>query len=270
MSYCHITSYLVPCKVELDIILPLRTWLDVSWCPFIADSKLKLRCLTSHIDPYLIHISHLFTLFMVFTVCSFSCAYIICKHMQTCVAATASLHCLLHLRSQTKSKCYRGATKEAPGSLASAKCFFWGNIWCMEDPPKIAHMDLVWLCWSCGKPKRSETKKCVDTNKNRWNHIDLRLVLTMLQCLCMEFIQVEYSLNDIQPPESPCTFPLKYIKILGSRRAWLPTAMVRVHLQPWNSEKPVTVGWCRQMEKSWELVTSVKKHDLPNRRNLSR
>lgn len=147
---------------------------------------------------------------------------------------------------------------------------FLGNIWCMEDPPKIAHMDLVWLCWSYGKPKRSETKKCVDTNKNRWNHIDLRLVLTMLQCLCMEFIQVEYSLNDIQPPESPCTFPLKYIKILGSRRAWLPTAMVRVHLQPWNSEKPVTVGWCRQMEKSWELVTSVKKHDLPNRRNLSR
>lgn len=58
--------------------------------------------------------------------------------MQTCVAATASLHCLLHLRSQTKSKCYRGATKEAPGSLASAKCFF-GEYLCMEDPPKIAY-----------------------------------------------------------------------------------------------------------------------------------
>ena len=86
-----------------------------------------------------------------------------------------------------------------------SQVFFWGEYLCMEDPPKIAHMDLVWLCWSYGKPKRSETQKYVDANKNRWNHIDLRPVLMMFQLLCTEFIQVEYSLviflweaNDIQ------------------------------------------------------------------------
>lgn len=252
----------------------------MAWCPFIADSKLKLCRLTSHIDPYLIH-------FHIYSCCSW-CLQCVHSHvhtlyaniLQTCIAATASLHCLLHLRSQTKSKCYRGATKEAPGSLASAKCFF-GEYLCMEDPPKIVYnpeqkrrilYDFVEVV---GNRKRSETKKYVDANKNWWNPSDLRLVLIMLQRLWFRlnilWSYILWEANDIRwHPTARISMHLP-LKIPGSRRAWLPAAMARVHLlQPWNSETPVTVGWCRQMEKSWELVTSVKKHYLPNRRNLSR
>ena len=133
--------------MELDITLS-RAWLDV-------DSKLKT------LSPYFTY----WCIFHIYARCSW-CSQCVHSHVHTLYADICRPVSLL---LPVYIACFIWDPKPSPSATEEPRnrrqavwpqpSVFWGNIWCMEDPPKIAHMDLVWLCWSCGKPKRSETQK---------------------------------------------------------------------------------------------------------------